>query len=830
MSRSLAVLALLSVAGCDANNRIDPDGYRCDVGNLCPTGYACRDGVCRAATSVDPSCLNVSCNTPPSPSCVSGTTVRTFAGRCVAGQCQYDPVDSTCSTSCSQGACADACAGVACVTPPQPACTDANTLRTFDQVGACAGGSCNYVRKDITCANGCNAGGCKDVDLCASMNVTCNAPPAAICVGAQRHTFSTPGSCAPLTGVCTYPSSDSTCPNGCALGQCLTASLAFAQTGPRLHFAVNGIDLAPGSSGNSALAVGNGGKLARWDGSTWTELATPNTNDLNRVAFVSGTVAYAVGASRTALTVRPASTANQVQAVGLAGSGSDNLVAVSGRSENEVLIASDSGAWWRLRGGLWTNGTLPSAFGGYAITGAYLDESLRERLVGSCGAGTPAQCVGYRYLSGATMTFQIDQQSGSPGFTAVGGSFDVASNQTPLAFVGEADDSLSSHSNLGTFSGVSPSPSLTGAGVVGITAQAVNVGRDVFVLTSSRAPDVNTSGKGSLYRLTRSLSLNVTSTEALETYFGEETLSPNEANGVLVAEVRRAQGINNVFRRGVLTDEALDVAEDFVAASVDDLGALVLVSRSGDVVVRRPTASTFGFRRPPVTWSIHGLEARRGTGALLVGEEAGNPKGVIVRVTPTAFTTVASLANTVFNAVCRVSDTEAWAVGTGGVIYRVTSTGASQVTSPTTSDLLTVDCAPGVAIAAGADGTVLRMSLGTWSLVSPAFPLIGRPITSARLSTQGGFVAGDGFFFSFAVATGAWTQLPARAGLSSLVVRGPQEVYGAFVLGSTSEILRFDGAVWGVSLLQVSGALGGGVQAGSKVVWGGTLGAIVEAR
>ena len=544
----LAALALLFV-GCDASVRIDPDGYRCDVGNLCPSGYACRDGVCRASTAVDPSCANVTCNTPPPPSCVNGATVRTFAGRCLAGQCQYDPVDSTCATTCSQGACVDACAGVSCVTPPRPACTDAATLRTFAQTGACAMGTCSYVNTDTTCVNGCEAGRCKGVDLCQSMSVVCNMPPAATCVGSQRRTFSAAGQCDPGTGVCTYVSNDANCPNGCALGQCLTASLAFAQTGPRLHFAINGIDIAPGSSGNSALAVGNGGKLARWDGSMWTALTTPGAPDLNRVAFVSGTVAYAVGASRTALTVRPSAATNQVTPVSLSGSGNANLIGVSGRGEGEVLIADDSGAWWRLRSSTWTNGTLPGGNGPYDITAAYLDESLRERIVGACGSGANTQCVGYRFASGGTPNFVVHPQTGTPGFTSVGGGFDVASATSSEAFLGNGDNSLDSHSNIGLFTNISPTPSLTGDGVVGITAQSVAVGRDVFVLTSSRDPDINTSGKGSLFRLEKGLT-STTSTEVLETYFGEETLSPNEANGVLVAEVRRAQGINNVFRRG----------------------------------------------------------------------------------------------------------------------------------------------------------------------------------------------------------------------------------------------------------------------------------------
>ncbi len=823
-AKPLLLVSVVLLTACDASIKVDPEGYRCDVGNLCPAGFTCREGVCRTA-ALDTSCNAVVCSTPPASSCVNGTTLRTFSGSCVAGQCQYAPVDSTCTTRCAQDACVDACSGVDCVAPPAAACTDANTLRTFAQTGTCQTGSCNYLNTDTTCPNGCEAGVCKGVDLCQTMSVVCTTPPAATCVGTARRTFTTPGTCAPGTGMCTYASSDSACPNGCALGQCLTASLVFAQTGPRLHFAVNGLDIAPGSSGNSALAVGNAGKIARWDGSMWTELTAPGTDDLNKVAFVSGTVAYAVGAGRTVLNVRPSM--NQVTDVPLSGSGGSNLVAVSGRDVGEVLIASETGDWWRMRGGAWTNGALPSSSGPYTISSAYLDESLRERIVGACGA-VRSQCAAYRNASGGTPAFIVHSQSGAPGFTAVGGAFDVASDLNPLAMVGSADLSLDTHSNLGTFSAVNPSPALAGDGIVGITAQAVNLGRDLFVLTSSRDPDVNTSGEGGLYRLSRGV--GVSSTRILETYFGEETLSPNEANGVLVAEVRRAQNLNNVFRRGVITNEALDVGEDFIGASIDDLGALVLASKFGDVVVRRPTASTFDFRRPPSAWSIKALEARNGTGLLMVGETASTNLGVIIRVTPMGFTTLTSRSNTVFNAVCRVSDTEGWAVGTGGVIYKVTGMGGTQVASPTTKDLLSVDCVAGVAIAAGADGTVIRMAGGTWSAVTPAFPVTFRPLTSARLSPGGAFVAGDNLFYSFTASTGAWTALTAKAGLTSLVVRGPQEVYGAFVTGSTSEVLRFDGAVWGPRLLQVSGALGGGVQAGARVVWGGSLGAIVEAR
>jgi|GEM_PF-2270980 hypothetical protein len=832
MKRSSVLAVLVALAGCDAGVKIDPEGYRCDVGNVCPTNYACRDGVCHRSTQVGPdSCADVVCDAPPAPSC-SGNTANTFVGRCVSGTCQYDPVPTTCATTCDNGACADACAGVSCVTPPQTACTDANTLRTFAQTGACEQGGCTYKSTDTACPNGCEAARCKGVDLCATMGVTCTTPPAAVCMGNTRRSFATTGTCDPGTGVCTYAQSDTNCPNGCALGQCLTASLAFAQTGPRIRFAINALDIAPGSSGNSALAVGDDGKIARWDGSMWTELMTPpNTGKLNAVSFVTGSVAYAVGANRTAFALRPA--ANQVLGVTLPGTSTANLVAISGRSENEVLVADDSGEWWRLRNSMWTNGQLPAGNGPYDITAAYLDESLRERVVGSCGSGSGARCVAYRFVSGGTPNWTVQQQMGAPGFAAVGGAWDVpTTNSSSEAFVGRSDTTVATHTTAGFtttifFTSLTTTPSLDGDGVIGITAQSTGVGRDVFVLTSSAG-----SATGHLYRLSRNLALQTTANDALQTFYGEEHLSPNEANGVLVAEVRRSRNVNNVFRRGVITNEALDVGEDFAGATVDDTGALIAASIYGDVVVRRPTSSTWDFRRPANEWSVNALEGRNGTGTLLVGEDAAAGNGLVVRLVGTTFTTIATQPGVTFNGVCRVSDTEGWAVGTGGTIVRVTGSGTSAVTSPTTKDLEAVDCAAGVAVACGADGTVLRQSGGAWTVV-PAPLLSGLALKTCKLSGQGAFVGANGSFFSFTPGSG-WSTLPSpRAGLRSLVVRGPQEIYGAFVTNTatpTTDILRFDGAAWSPALLTATGALGGGVQAGSRVVWGGTLGAIVEAR
>jgi hypothetical protein len=349
------------------------------------------------------------------------------------------------------------------------------------------------------------------------------------------------------------------------------------------------------------------------------------------------------------------------------------------------------------------------------------------------------------------------------------------------------------------------------------------INRDVYVLTSSAG-----SAMGHLYRLTRNLT-TINSTDALTTYYGEEHLSPNDANGVLVAEVRRTFGVNNVFRRGPITNEALDVGEDLIGASADGTGALYFSSAYGDIAIRRPNATTFEFRRPTGDWSIAALEARNGTGLLLVGEDGTTTDGLILRLSGSTFTTLTTLPGAQFKAVCRVSDTEGWAVGTRGTIFRLNGTTATAVSSPTTNDLLSVDCAAGVAVACGANGTVLRLNGGNWTAVTPSFPSNMAKLETCKLIPNGALVGGASSFAAFTQA--GWTMLPVRAGLKALVLRAQGEVYGAYSTASgTSDIARFDGAAWGPSLVTVKGELGTGVLVGGRVVWGGTLGAIVESR
>jgi hypothetical protein len=564
------------------------------------------------------------------------------------------------------------------------------------------------------------------------------------------------------------------------------------------------------------VAVGAGGRVAWWNGATWTELAsTPSGAALNRVHFVSGALAYIAGANRTLWTFRPGTGA--LTPVALPGPAAANLVGLFGRGEADVLVAGEAGEWWRLSGMGWASGGLPSSEGPFRMTSAYLDETGRERIGGLCDGRS---CVAYRFLAGATPSWEVDRQSDGTGFGALGGGFDAATSGASEV-LGAKGAVVVSHSNVGNFTPLSPT--FTGERIVGITAEAGASPRDVFVQTAASA-----SVKGRLYRVVRGAG-GPTSTSLLSSSLAQQALGPTEASGVVVADTHPTAGANTIARRSTTVRELLDVGADLAGASLDDAGALVLATAGGDVVTLRPGRATYELAPAPAELVINAVEARRGADVLLAGRRASGV-GAVYRLTPGAgFSQVGLSPGTTWSALCRASSLEAFVVGSGGAIAKVGATGLTPEASPTTADLLAVDCAPGVAVATGANGTVLVRTGGQW-VAAAALPGVTAPLTGVALADGGrvAFVAGAGVFAR--LEAGAWTSLPAPAGLRGLVARAPNDVYGAAIAGPQTDVLRFDGAQWSPSLLTLSGTLRGGVQVDGRVVWGGSAGAVVEGR
>jgi hypothetical protein len=180
--------------------------------------FGCANGACMN----DP-CSGVSCSTPPATYCLNATTLRAFAspGACAGGSCTYAPSDTPCPFGCANGACAaNPCQGVTCNSPPAATCVNANTARVYG-AGTCGGnGTCSYSYVDQSCASGCVNGAC-NAPTCGG--TPCNAPPMATCTSAQvKKVYAPVGTCAGTT--CSYAARYITCSTGCFNGDCMPGS------------------------------------------------------------------------------------------------------------------------------------------------------------------------------------------------------------------------------------------------------------------------------------------------------------------------------------------------------------------------------------------------------------------------------------------------------------------------------------------------------------------------------------------------------------------------------------------------------------------------------
>ncbi len=820
---SPVALALL-LAGCQMNLQVDPTGYRCDPGGVCPSGYDCVSGVCeRGAADL---CANVTCSKMSE---CSGGSVRVFNSTCDArsGQCAFAPAETTCPSGCANGVCLFACVGTTCSTPPPPTCVG-NTLRASSANGTCNSttGACAYMPVETVCTSGClqavdgGVSSCIGQDACAG--VSCMTAPVASCEGLTARTFAASGTCS--AGSCSYAETRTVCTLACNAGVCADSpSLTFKATGPRLKFPISAIDIAPGSNGNVVVAVGDEGRIARWNGAEWSAVPAPGTEHINSVHFVSNSAAWLVGRNRTMWNYR----AGIVTAVANPpGSSTANFVSVFGRGETNVLIAEGAGNWHKWSGGAWASGALLGSRGPYVMRSAFIDETNRERIGGRCGLGANQTCIAYRDPATAATDWSIDNVVGtdSSGCSSVGPFVDAPTNvSSPDVLCGKPTNELKRHTQFG-FS-VLTAPALPlGNGVVGLTG---GPSRSVFALTASDA----FSGPGALYRMIRS-GTTVPVDLLLTTRSGEEHLSANESAGVVVAEVRRTQKVNNVFHRGPSTNVALDLGEDWAAITANAADELVLVSESADVAVKKASSNVFSFARRPGGLVVRAAAAQRGTGVLIVGNDPATTYGFIMRYTPGAgfITIAADTIATEFTDVCRVSDAEAYVAGSDGEIFLVNSLTltATPMSSGTFDDLKAVDCStPGSAVAVGVKGMVLKLTGSTWGSVSPAYPRATEVLKSVRLINGAIWALGESTFSRLDQGATAWSTLPPQASSKGLFIRSPAEVYSVKTTSTASEIVRFDGTAWR-SAMAVDGVLRGGVQISAKVLLGGARGLLVE--
>ncbi len=809
MKRAAALAVAATLAACNPNVLVDPEGLRCDPGDLCPEGYACSGGVCRSQATCPSSgcaCQGVTCTSPPFAQCLDTKRLRTFAatGTCAAtdGTCAYPPTDSTCPGTCANGVCAgEPCQGQVCSSVPSPSCLSPSTLQVYS--GLCVSGACTYPATNTTCINGCSGGRCVNQNLCAGS--TCNAAPASGCVAGKLRTYNTAGSCDPGTGACSYTFSEVACPAGCVAGACVAATLAFTQTGPKIRHATLAVDQAPGSQAGQLLAVGPAGAVTRWNGSTWDALPSGTTQDLTSVWLASATQGWVVGKNKTLLKYD----GTGLSPVALNGGPSTaKLVGVHGHGANHVLVGDEVGNYWRYDGANWTFGTLPSGDEPYVIHSVFVDDADHERLAGGCGSG-PDGCVAYATSVTADFWNDVDY-NGTGSFRAVGPPADAASSTYAMAGH-DGSASLRRHKTFNSpyFDSTGVPSSLSGGAVVAISPSTSSSGQAVFVLTS---PSGGYAGK--LYRYTSAGSLDPASS-MLDLWGSQQAMSRTESAGVLVADSKPSS--TTLFRRSPTVDQVLDLGESWQGAAFAANGALQLMNSDGDVATR-PSGGPWVFRRSP-TAKMFGFAV--GSGFTLVVGSNGEAYKVA-----SAYASLSTNTTSTFRSVCRVSDVEWYLVGDGGLLRGSDGVSVSTFTSPTGQNLLAVAClATKQAVAVGSGGTVLRLTGAAWQPSNPPFPTASAALSSVAQDAQGAlYVAGDGVFAK--LEGGAWTSLPAQPGLTQLQALGPTDAYA---IAEGNRVVHFDGTAWTTRVTSTD-LLVVGAKAAGKMVFAGRNGALVEGQ
>lgn len=183
---------------------------QCDDMQACTTLDHCSEGTCVGTP--------VACNTPPEAVCLDANNRRVFApqGACnpTNGACEYTTTDQFCEFGCTPGGCVgDPCAGITCDTPPNGQC--------YQATGTCSQGVCTYATVNNQCddGNACTVGDVCNAGTCGGAPMVCNTPPGPDCLdSATQRVYNAAGTCS--AGQCTYAATTQVCNdnNACTTG------------------------------------------------------------------------------------------------------------------------------------------------------------------------------------------------------------------------------------------------------------------------------------------------------------------------------------------------------------------------------------------------------------------------------------------------------------------------------------------------------------------------------------------------------------------------------------------------------------------------------------
>jgi alpha-tubulin suppressor-like RCC1 family protein len=591
-----------------------------------------------------------------------------------------------------------------------------------------------------------------------------------------------------------------------------------------------------GTSGSDIYAVGNGGTILRYNGTTWSPMSSGTTRDLLGIWGASGSDITAVGPSGTLLRYNGTTWSETA-------SGTDNMLfAVWGTSGSDVYAVGLSGTIRRYDGTNWTamaSATPQNIYGIWGTSNSDIYAVARNGAIVRYNGTTWSTMT-----SGSTENF-LDIWGTSPSdIYAAGASGSIlryngtnwSAMTTPaaLGFSGIRGTSGSDIYAVGTggkilrYGGVTwdTMPSGTSASLQGVwgtsNSDVYAVGLDGTILRGVRGATVTvTPATPTLTALGATQQLLATVKDAANhdvpniTGWAWSSATPavatvDASTGVVTAVANGTAVITAMAPGGAVGSTTVTVSQVAKAIAVSPAGAsLSGVGTTTTLTVTAQDSLGNPMPSPTVTWTslnpnvatidAAGVATAVSSGQVAVAATAGGVTGYALLTvaappaTPVSLwmTASSSTGNNLLS-VWAANPNDVWAVGAGGTAVHFNGTNWTGVLTRTTSSLLDVwGLGPATVYAVGNSGVMLRYSGSAWDTL-PRFTTTTDLHAIWGTSPSDLFVtAGTQIWHYNGVAWSQQATLP--NGLYGLWGTSGSDVWA---VGAAGMVYRYDGTTW----------------------------------
>jgi len=560
-------------------------------------------------------------------------------------------------------------------------------------------------------------------------------------------------------------------------------------------------------SATDGWAVGEGGRIVRWNGSTWATVTSPTTLTLYAVDLISSSDGWATGDNGVILRWNGTSWS-------LAATPTNrDLRGLSMVASGDAWAVGQRGEILRLTGSTWATFTSPTGSDLYAVD---MLSSSDGQAVGKGGVTLRWNGTNWTALTPITNSnlLSIDLRTASDGWAVGGGGRILRWNGSVW--------SLESSPVTKAINGVSAvgAEDVWAGGYLGLLLHYTPAYLPSGTFQSAVFDSATTVGTvWNIVSWTEVLPAGANVTVSTRT---GNTPTPDGSWSAWSGELTDETGSAITSPAGRYLQYRLTLTRatsPFSTSSVDDVTALfgqqtgqnlrafasaaandIWISGLGGVTLRK-TGTAWSLVATPVTRDLYGIDMSATNAGAAVGAN-----GTILSWNGASWTEATSPTTRALNGVDLVSSTDGWAVGAQGAIVRLTGVTWANATSPTTNALNAVRMLSSTdGWAVGVSGTIVRWNGASWATVgSPTTDTLNA--LSFLNATDGWAVGNGGRIIRWNGASWATVTSPTASNLRAIAMRAPSDGWAA---GDNGTILHWDGVSWTVTASPTTRAIYG---------------------